>query len=67
MTAGGLFPGHEAIEALIRVDGVLGLPYEIPLEFERLQGTESSFYDRTNPGTASTPLMWHAHPFKKHA
>jgi hypothetical protein len=35
MTAGGLFSLHEAIETLIRVDGVLGLPYEIPLEFER--------------------------------
>jgi hypothetical protein len=26
MTVGGLFPRHEAIETLIRVDGVLGLP-----------------------------------------
>jgi hypothetical protein len=34
MTAGGLFPRHDAIETLIRVDGVLGLPYEVPLECE---------------------------------
>jgi hypothetical protein len=28
---------NEAIEALIRVHGVLGLPHEVPLEFERLR------------------------------